>query len=1003
MKTAHILTTLLACACAAHAADTVVGTFPVNEYFGVQYDTEPVYFDVSFDKPVVLGRIALKEAGQFVPFQVEILDGRADAVSKARVWTNVSFQHVVDPESGKSSVAPGKDRHKVFQVVLTDRQLPAWKPAAEDKQFVAGIVGPLPVHTVTNQAGFAARVVTIEEIDAKFATPASAFLVQGPVVSVSRDGEEWIGNGYLETMHRVISVSGQSAVGPVFWESKLTYRFEGDKTYTARVRIFAKKPYAQLTEDFDLGGAAKYVFNFEDWKVDGFFFPGDQRLVNWESITAKNPAGDFVQIEGQKALARMVIWSQFNYFRGKQETIGVKAADPEALRDSQEKQLARYKADLTEWNNKQQEYHQAVQAYQKEMAEYEKEPSKFRRKPQAPRQPRGREPQKPQTPEIEQTTYRLGGAPIETSVPVTPGGTTTAVGAFYIRPDLWTRAKVNHVDLYMRPEVPDPDARTPAEIIAQRMTRGVVGLDGARQRLAMEAWLVDGQRQWAIFAVPSGEKHFFAKAHVLEGVWPLRRLNNLTLVWNSDGSAVKPEDTMPSDTPVGGPAGAVLLGTGGRSGLQFFNGSNGHIRWTPPTDGFDGTVKQTMAQAGQNDRMVSEAATCYMASDDSAYPSLRAMLPWSDPEAINPFYQGMENMNFNADLYRYIAGHAVRLLEMGHPEGGRFLDHAEKSFDRALDTYVYPGSGCWEESHGYASHTIKVTGPLSLLLRNSGRTNFLDDIRYARMAEFFLDVHSPVDPVFGNRVVPPVGDHGLKKDGPVQRFKTSMSLFGQSDDPEIRKIVRRMAWMIREQGGDVDESIQSLRPAMKSRWLRGYGTVLRGFGDEPTAWQLTLPGAVGVIKKDDFQRRDLILTVPRGADGAKVTVSGASPTLNRASHSGQAVIRRPGGKVSLDVDMTIGSDRWVKGGPASYKITLQRDGESWSGRYAGTFNGRDVSGDLSVAAKRPESFAVLRAGQSWGHHHEDKGSLWFWGRNVHFFGDCSWGSPPGGTYWNPFK
>jgi hypothetical protein len=29
--------------------------------------------------------------------------------------------------------------------------------------------------------------------------------------------------------------------------------------------------------------------------------------------------------------------------------------------------------------------------------------------------------------------------------------------------------------------------------------------------------------------------------------------------------------------------------------------------------------------------------------------------------------------------------------------------------------------------------------------------------------------------------------------------------------------------------------------------------------------------------------------------------------------------------------------------------------------------------------------------------------LWGWFRNVHFFGDCDWGAPPGGTYWNMYK
>jgi hypothetical protein len=448
----------------------------------------------------------------------------------------------------------------------------------------------------------------------------------------------------------------------------------------------------------------------------------------------------------------------------------------------------------------------------------------------------------------------------------------------------------------------------------------------------------------------------------------------------------------------------VLLGMGGRSGLQFFNGSNGHIRWTPPTDGFDGTVTETRARAGKNDRMVSEAITCYMASDDSAYPSLRAMLPWTHPEAINPFYQGMENMNFNADLYRYVAGHAVRLLEMGHPEGERFLDHAEKSFDKALDTYVYPESGCWEESHGYANHTLKVTGPLAELLRNSGRRNFLTDIRYARMARFFLDVHSPIDAEFGNRVVPPVGDHGLSKDGPARRFDRSMQLFGDVERPEIRRIVEQMAWMIREQGGTVPKGITPRRPVLQSRWLRGYGTVMRGFGRDVRGWKLLLKGGVGHPKKDKtFEPRDLALVVPIEAATGKVRITGTSPQYNRATHTGTAAGTRDGRAVTLKIDLAVGSDRWVKGGPGQYTVTLKQNGRDWTGRFEGTFQGRAVQGDVQVTPDRPESFAVLRAGQSWGHHHEDKGSLWFWGRNVHFFGDCSWGRPPGGTYWNPFK
>jgi hypothetical protein len=132
--------------------------------------------------------------------------------------------------------------------------------------------------------------------------------------------------------------------------------------------------------------------------------------------------------------------------------------------------------------------------------------------------------------------------------------------------------------------------------------------------------------------------------------------------------------------------------------------------------------------------------------------------------------------------------------------------------------------------------------------------------------------------------VPPVGDHGLSKDGPAKRFASSLQPFVSSKNPEIQRIVRHVAWMIQEDGGTPPTGIVPEKPDLRSRWLQGYGSVLRAHADTDT-----------------------------------------------------------------------------------------------------------------------ESFIVVRAGQSWGHHHADKGSLWGWFRNVHFFGDCDWGGPPGGTYWNEYK
>ena len=969
-----LLLAAIAVLLAAPARAELRRTFAVNEYFGKEYVKEPVSFDVTFPEPVPRDSIGLTEG----PWQVEVVEGTGQAVRKARVWTHVDFRFVEgerEVRKGREKImvkammpAPAAQRHKLLTVVAPAAGLknaPSTIRVARE-----GRVGKVDLATVSNGVFWARIPVGSVAFD----PPASAFDLPGPVVSVSRDGKEWVGTGYLDTIRRVKAITCEVEHGPIYFESRIRYDFEAGRVYRSRVRVYANKPYARLVEDFDVGGASEFVLNYDEWFADAFFRTGDNRLCGWKSITTENPCADFVRIAGQEPLARMVIWSQFNYFGGKQETVALKAPDPKALDAAHVEALARYRRDLTR--------------YEEQLERWRKDPK--RRKP--------RKPAEPAKPEYAETVHTVAGAPIRATSVATPGGDSTAVGAFYVRPDRWTRAKVNHVDLYMRPEVP-----------GDRMTRGVVGLAGARQRIALEAWLVDGHREWAIFAVRSGDAAWLAKAHVQEGVWPLDRLIRLPLVWNSDGSPVRPEHTKPSsDKVVGGTPSRVLLDTRGRSGLQTFNGSEGRIRGTRPrAEGWDGTVVETRAEGGDVNAMVDKAMTAYASSDESAYPSIRAMLPWTHPEALNPFYQGMENMNFNADLYRYVTTHGLRLARMGHPAAERFIDHGERSFDMALSRYVYPQSGCWEESHGYGGHTIRTVGPLALALKNSRRRNFLDDPRFARMLEFFLYVHSPVDAEFGNRIVPPVGDHGLSRGGPASRFKDIIKVFVPSKSPAIRRIVRQAAWMIQEDGGTPPEGIRPEKPSLRSRWLQGYGTVMRAFGSPVHALEIDLDGAL--VRRDRRKKETvhtLTLRIGRRRDGSwQDAVSASARAYNQASHKGTATVTAQGDALKLAARMDIGSDRWVKGGRAEYAIELKKVGDAYEGTHRGTFNGREVSGKATgrVAARARESFLVLRAGQSWGHHHADKGSMWFWGRDVHFFGDCAWGAPPGGTYWNKYK
>lgn len=850
----------------------------VNEFFGVKYSQEPVSFDVPLTPQTKTDALGFDGA----PSQVEIVEPG----KHARIWTLVDFD------------APGQ---KQFTLGVPARSTSPFRVAD------AGSVGGVKLSSVDN--GHFTAKIPVGSVT--FDTPQSAFAVPGPVASLSIDGSTWFGTGYLDSMHRVKSVTCHVEQGPVYWQSRIVYAFEEDKQYTVQVRVFASKPFAMLTEDFNLGGASRFIFNYDDWRPGHYLSAADQSQVKLRKLT-EAADHDFIKVEGSRCLERLVIWTQFGYFNGKTETIGLVSESGDV-----------------------------------------------------------------------------------------------AIGGFLARPDRWTRAKVNHVDLYDRTESP-----------GDRLSRGVVGLKDARQRLALEAWLVDGHREWAMFAMPAGQfvpgktdaEPIFAwnnallKAHVRDGIWPLDRLNRLMLAWNSDGS---PVTTAPVKA-AGGDAGNVLHGSSGRGGLQVYNGSNPNIRGqAPPTTGWDGSIKSANATAESIPTMAGLAATAYMAADDAAYPGARAMLPWTDPEAINPFYQGMENMNFNADLYRYVCAMAMRLGPMGHPEAKKFIQHAEHSFNMALDRYVYPQSGCWEESHGYAGHTIKTVTPMVIALKNSGYKDFTEDVRFARMLEFFVHAHAPRDAKFGRRIVPPIGDHGLSTDGPSKRFKGMIDMFSTSKHPDIQRFVRQAAWLIREDGGLPPDGVNPQPPDLRSRWLQGYGATLRAFA--PAGEQLTLELANAVAaessKDKPAQPQTLILNLSRINGQWQPTVTGSAPRFNTGSHTGSVQITGTASSPHFTFEVTVHDDKWVKGGTGVYKVTMHNLGASCTGSFTGTFNGHQLSGDVTgrLTDHQTESYIVVRAGQSWGHHHADKGSLWGWFRNVHFFGDCDWGAPPGGTYWNMYK
>jgi hypothetical protein len=124
---------------------------------------------------------------------------------------------------------------------------------------------------------------------------------------------------------------------------------------------------------------------------------------------------------------------------------------------------------------------------------------------------------------------------------------------------------------------------------------------------------------------------------------------------------------------------------------------------------------------------------------------------------------------------------------------------------------------------------------------------------------------------------------------------------------------------------------------------------------------LALPGALFHAKSDQRTPADLHLTLGRFPDGtwdAHVigwagTRRGAEGALdkvnlfNHMDHDGTVTATGDDAALTLDVELRVNDDPWVKGGPARYRIALTREGERLRGTYTGTFRDTAVNGHAS--------------------------------------------------------
>jgi hypothetical protein len=115
----------------------------------------------------------------------------------------------------------------------------------------------------------------------------------------------------------------------------------------------------------------------------------------------------------------------------------------------------------------------------------------------------------------------------------------------------------------------------------------------------------------------------------------------------------------------------------------------------------------------------------------------------------------------------------------------------------------------------------------------------------------------------------------------------------------------------------------------------------------PAAEQARLVLAEALVRPDG-KKADLLVGLAN-KDGRLSDASAGftAPDYNKGQHQGAAQLEEAPDGLKLRLDVTVGGDRWVKGGKGEYAVQLKRSGDSFSGSYSGTFGGKAVAGALS--------------------------------------------------------
>jgi len=430
------------------------------------------------------------------------------------------------------------------------------------------------------------------------------------------------------------------------------------------------------------------------------------------------------------------------------------------------------------------------------------------------------------------------------------------IGLFFCNPGEWTRAKVNTIEFWERRQLGD-DVLTRGRLttfgktdaLPNPNTEGLHGRSVYSGHFTWEFPLNDGRREWCLTVTDKTEQFRRGTARLREQV---TQVAACPLDWAKDMVLSWPAPPLPEGAGAAADSRAEdRLERRIAAYVEGFYNSNGwstlnavSIRGIAPMCDEYAKLRADGELSAEEDAIIRArlAFLAYVLRDPDNYPYDKAMLPFDHPESSEPLYGGMLNQNFHTDIYNAVGSIGLAFPE--HPESKAWVDHFRKQLDAQLAYYLYPQSGCWEESHTYANHVMHTLLPTLHKLRKQGVNLFADE-RLKKMFNFFVISVTPFDKNHGSRVTPNAGDHD---EGTNYReiYRSAAEGFVTVDEP----FARNLMWMYREMGGKEAGPVGADHrvcppeaPALPSQWLQGFGAVLRAKdaqGDE--TWMLLRVG-----------------------------------------------------------------------------------------------------------------------------------------------------------------